>query len=142
VPYGNYKNPSIFDEDHLLIVSSLIANVEFNCQSFEISLEKPQQRDFIYLDPPYAPESNESFVGYTKDGFTKENHVNLFNLCNMLALEQCIEFVMSNANVQLVKDNFLSTCFMIDTIECKRSINSKKPNATCNEVLIRYKTSQ
>ena len=45
-------------------------------------ITKYKQGDFIYLDPPYAPENQKSFVGYTQDGFNLETHNNLFNEIN------------------------------------------------------------
>jgi hypothetical protein len=44
--------------------------------------------------------------------------------------------VMSNADVDLVKNNFREK-YTIETIECKRSINSKNPGAKINEVIVR-----
>jgi DNA adenine methylase len=135
VPYGNYTNPSIIDEDHIMAVSELIAGVKFSVAGFADSLRGVEAGDFVYLDPPYAPETGTSFVGYTADGFTLENHAALFKLCNEMA-GRGVKMAMSNADVPLVKDAFPSPAYQTKIISCKRSINSKKPDAKTNEVLI------
>ena len=132
VPYGNYKNPGILDEAHILSTSELIKDVIFTRASFTESLVRVLPDDFIYLDPPYAPEDTTSFVGYTSDGFNLEAHKTLFNLCGQLQTK----FLMSNASVQLVKDAFPSPKYHTKIISCRRAINSKKPEAKTNEVLI------
>ena len=43
---------------------------------------------------------------------------------------------MSNANVDLVVNNFKEEKYTIEIISCKRSINSKKPASQADEVLI------
>lgn len=135
VPYGNYTNPSIIDEDHIMAVSELIAGVKFSVASFADSLAGVESGDFVYLDPPYAPETDTSFVGYTADGFGADNHNALFKLCNEMA-GRGVKLVMSNADVSLVKDAFPSPTYQTKIISCKRAINSKKPDAKTNEVLI------
>jgi len=133
VPYGHYKNPTIMDSNHIREISRLIQPVIFRDQSFETSLCFPfESGDFIYLDPPYAPESANSFVGYNKTGFSLESHTKLFQLCHSLR----VQFLMSNSNVDLVKDAFQSNRYDIKRIECKRSINSKHPESKTVELLI------
>ena len=44
------------------------------------------------------------------------------------------KFVMSNANVKLVTDNF--TDYTIENIVARRAINSKNPAAVAKEVII------
>lgn len=39
-PFGHYKNPSIYNKNDVLLVSSLLQHVEFSSQSFEKSLER------------------------------------------------------------------------------------------------------
>ena len=132
VPFGHYKSPEIINEEHLEKVSNLIKNVNFMCLDFEKSLKKIKQHDFVYLDPPYVPENATSFVGYTSDGFSLEKHETLFESCKDL------NFVMSNSDVDLVKNSFDDKeKYDIKIISCKRSINSKKPNAKTNEVIIK-----
>lgn len=134
VPFGHYKNPEIINEEHVKIISNLIKNVNFIHSTFEntfdIIKKSYVENDFLYLDPPYAPENEKSFVGYTTKGFNLEQHKLLFTIC------KDYKFLMSNADVKLVKDSFNTPQYKTQTIVCKRSINSKNPESKTNEVLI------
>lgn len=135
VPFGNYKNPSIIDEAHIRRVSVLVKDVIFTCESFDNSLTKVVSGDFVYLDPPYAPETNTSFVAYTSDGFNLDSHTRLFALCAGLK-EKSANMLMSNADVNLVKNAFPPPMYTTKIISCRRAIHSKEPDARTNEVLI------
>jgi len=136
VPYGNYKNPEIINKEHLEEIHNLIQNVIFECCDFTTSLRNTEPNDFVYLDPPYAPEKDTSFVGYTEKGFGIECHNNLFTLIHNLT-EANTKVMLSNADVPLVRDNFTNEKYNISSILCKRSINSKNPGTKANEVIIR-----
>ena len=136
VPYGHYKNPEIINKQHLEEINDLIQNVIFECQDFNTSLTNVEPNDFVYLDPPYAPETSTSFVGYTEKGFNIENHNNLFQLIHKLT-ESDKKIMLSNADVSLVRDNFQNKKYNITSILCKRSINSKNPNSKTKEVIIK-----
>lgn len=136
VPFGNYKNPTIMEETHIRQVSILIKDVNFSCQTYSDVLKLPKAGDFVYLDPPYAPENETSFVGYTAEGFGLENHKDLFKTCDNL-YKVGVNLLMSNAAVPLVTAAFPSSQYETKIIVCKRSINSKNPEAKTNEVLIK-----
>lgn len=134
VPYGNYVNIGIMNEEHIRTVSQLIQRVIFQVRPFMEALEQVRPGDFMYLDPPYAPETGTSFVGYTSEGFGLEQHEALFTRCQALAQMGC-SWLMSNADVPVVRDNFPPP-YITRVLTCRRSINSKKPDAKTNEVLI------
>ena len=137
VPYGHYKNPEIINKEHLKEIHNLIQNVIFECCDFNLSLKNTENNDFVYLDPPYAPETSTSFVGYTEKGFNIENHQNLFRLIHNLT-DNNRKIMLSNADVTLVRENFSDKKkYNILSILCKRSINSKNPDAKTNEVIIK-----
>ena len=132
VPYGHYKKtPTIISKTELNYISDLIKNVEFKDSSFIDSIKNVKEDDFVYLDPPYVPENTKSFVGYVADGFNLETHLLLFNEIKKLGQ---IKFLMSNAKVELVIDNFKS--FKMEDIIVRRAINSKKPDSTTTEVMV------
>lgn len=135
VPYGNYANPSILDEQHIRDISLLIKDVIFTINTFSNALNGITKDDFVYLDPPYAPENNKSFVAYNADGFNLDNHKTLFKLCGEMEAKK-VKMLMSNASVDLVNESFPEPAFKKKIISCRRSINSKKPDARTNEVLI------
>ena len=135
VPYGHYKNPEIINKDHLIEIHDLIKNVIFASSDFDASSSEIVANDFVYLDPPYAPETINSFVSYTKHGFGEGQHAKLFQLCDNLT-DANIQFLMNNSNVQLIKNHFLNVKYNIHTLICKRAINSKNPSAKTSEVII------
>lgn len=133
VPYGHYANPEIINKEHLYQIHHLIQPVVFECCDFRTSLSRVTEGDFVYLDPPYAPETLTSFVGYTEGGFGLEQHEALFQLVRGVP-----KFLLSNADVPLVRSHFEGN-YTIQSILCKRSIHSKNPGAKAKEVLIQRK---
>jgi len=133
VPYGHYKKtPTIISKTDLDYIGDLIKDVEFKPSSFVESIKNIKKGDFVYLDPPYAPETANSFVGYVADGFNLETHKLLFN--EIKNLDDNIKFVMSNAKVELVTENFKK--YNCQDIIARRAINSKKPGSKTTEVII------
>jgi len=132
VPYGHYKTtPVVISLDELLKIQDLIKNVVFKwCDFRDAFTQNVNDGDFIYADPPYAPESVTSFVGYTKDGFVIDDHENLFKLLKY----STIDFVMSNAKVDLVTSSFKD--YRIEDVTARRAINSKDPSSKTMEVLV------
>jgi len=132
VPYGHYKKtPSIISKSDLDYISCLIKDVEFIHSDFKNSIKNIKDGDFVYLDPPYAPINENSFVGYVADGFNLEDHKLLFSEIKKL---NNAKFAMSNAKVNLVTEAFKN--YNCEEIIARRAINSKKPGSTTTEVII------
>ncbi len=133
VPYGHYKTtPTIITEDELNSISELISDVNFICADFTNSIQQAEPNDYLYLDPPYAPETKKSFVGYTADGFDLKTHNNLFNLIK--TLDESIKFTLSNSKVDMVTEAFEN--YNQEDVNARRAINSKKPDSVTTEVII------
>jgi DNA adenine methylase len=132
VPYGNYVSPDIIDEDNIMNVSALIKDVVFTCCSYEEALKNPLT-SFVYLDPPYYPINEKSFVSYNRAGFNQQEHEKLFTLLQKLNQN----WLLSNSKTKFVCESFIG--YPISTINCKRRINSKDPSSTTDEVLISQK---
>lgn len=133
VPFGHYTQPEIVHYNHLLQFSKLIQNVVFINSGFRDSLNPKniKKNDFVYLDPPYYPESKISFVGYTNDGFSQKDHQDLFDTCHAMSNK----FVMSNSFP--VKKFFKDEKYNITIIKAKRAIDPKNPDKITKEVIIR-----
>lgn len=133
VPYGNYVNPGIVDEKNIMEINNLIQDVKFTCGSYNVIVSNISENDFVYLDPPYIPETKTSFTNYNKIGFGKTDHDNLFIACNTM-IGKKINILMSNSDTLIVREHFKN--YNIKTVSCKRSINSKNPSSKTNELLI------
>ena len=134
VPYGHYKRtPTIITKSELDTISELIQEVEFIHSDFTDSIERISDGDFVYLDPPYAPETSKSFVGYVAGGFNLEQHESLFT---SIKNKENVKFLMSNAKVELVVNHFKDKKYTCEDIVARRAIHSKNPGSTTIEVLI------
>ena len=129
------KIPEIITLKYLKDASELLKKVIFESCDFKESFKNIKLGDFVYLDPPYAPENSKSFVGYNEGGFDLECHNDLLKLCNGLT-DKKISFMMSNASVKLIQDSFEITEHYIIEVNARRSINSKNPEAKTKEVII------
>jgi DNA adenine methylase len=137
VPFGNYANPEIYNENNINKLSEAFNkyNVEFFNLDFKEWKDKIKltKNNFVYMDPPYYPENEKSFTKYTSSDFKINDHQEIINMCEFIKNNNDL-FLLSNSDTQFIKDNLKS--FEVKIINCKRTINSKKPNATTNEVLI------
>ena len=136
VPYGHYKKtPTMLNQQELDRIGELIQNVEFRHQDFSEAMKQVVPGDFVYIDPPYAPETSTSFVGYTANGFDISQHETLFK--RIVELENAgVNVTMSNANVEMVQSNFNTDSFMSEDVVAKRAIHSKNPGTKTTELII------
>ena len=93
---GQYKNPLICDSSNLRNVSLALrySNATIKaCDYKEILLENTREGDFIYLDPPYNPESSTAyFTGYTNSGFYDKDQKELAHVFRKLDDRKCRSF--------------------------------------------------
>lgn len=132
-PFGNYKNPTIYDENQLKYLSKMFKKhkIKFKNIGFIYACKYIRKNSLVYFDPPYYKIKNTSFTSYTKEGFDKHEH--LVKLCDKLN-EKGISFIHSNSYCDYNLQNYKQ--YKIQSLMCKRRINSKKPNDQAKEVLI------
>lgn len=124
VPFGNYKNPTICDENNIIKASNILKNAEIICTDYKEILRKySRPDDFIFLDPPYLPISKYSdFKRYTKEQFYEEDHIELAEEVHRLYDIGC-NIVLTNSNHPLVHE--LYSKYQIEIFQTRRNINSK-----------------
>ena len=99
----------------------------------QIAITNIRNEDFVYMDPPYVPINNKSFVNY-QSGVSMMKIIIRYLQCHQFKANQ-ISFVMSNSDTEKVRKEFSN--YDIIQIKCRRAINSKKPESSVNEVIIK-----
>lgn len=132
VPFSNSTRDS-FSRENILEVSRYLQNVDIIYGDFEVLCNRAQERDFIFLDSPYAPLKEDSFVSYTKEGFAKEDHERLANQFRAMTERGCY-CMLTNHNTQFI--NELYQGFNIQVVQVKRLINRNADDRTGEEVII------
>ena len=122
VPKGDYKNPTIVDEENLFKLSSLLPKSKnIRCQEFD-EIKNINKGDLVYFDPPYHPlNQTSSFTSYS-GAFGKDEQTRLRNYFNVLN-EKGVYVILSNSSSPFIKKLYKE--FKIKKIYAKRSINSK-----------------
>ena len=129
VPMGNYKNPTICDEENLRALSELIKNVNFEYGDYKASQKYIKKNTFVYFDPPYRPLNITSgFTSYTKENFDDENQKELALYYKELNNNN-VKVMLSNSNPKNTnkEDSFFENIykgFNINEVYAKRMINA------------------
>jgi DNA adenine methylase len=123
VPFGNYKNPTICDEENLMAASRILQDAEIIAADFEESEQYTSKNCFVYLDPPYRPISTTaSFTSYAKGDFSEADQIRLSEFCGIVN-EKGAKFLLSNS---CPNDNFFRRMyrgFNIEKVKAVRAIN-------------------
>ncbi|WP_228126946.1 DNA adenine methylase [Perlucidibaca piscinae] len=97
VPIGTKKN-ILIDIDSFPHVSNLLSSVEILCCDFEESINKSQDGDFVFIDPPYTVKHNyNGFIKYNESLFKWEDQIRLKNAVDR-ATERGAKVLVLNAN--------------------------------------------
>ena len=102
IPKGDSKKINFNEniKNNFISVSSILSNASIHCGSYENILPPEKdidyKRSFIYLDPPYIPDSKTAdFTDYSKEGFKEADHRKVANIFYQLA-EGGYKVVLSN----------------------------------------------
>jgi len=138
IPFGNYKNPLVCDENNLRKVAKALKNVEIKTQDYKKILKKAKKGDFVYFDPPYHPlNKTSSFTSYTKEVFLKKEQIELKDTFVELHKRGC--FVMlSNSDTSFINKIYSGKKGIhIAKVQAGRMINSQShKRGKINELLV------
>lgn len=134
-PFGKYKNPKICDVDALRLASEALRKAEILCGDYILVLEHyAQPGDFVFLDPPYLPISeNSDFKRYTKEQFYEDDHVELAKMIGTLHERGCY-VILTNSNHPLVHQ--LYEQYKIEVIQTKRHISCHGDTRKGEDVIV------
>jgi len=123
VPYGQYKNPTICDEENLRAVAKALKKARIETRHFASVLDTAKAGDLVYFDPPYHPLSRtSSFTGYDKNGFNEDSQRLLAQVFRDLD-KNGVELLLSNSMTPLIQNLYKG--FVIDKVYANRAVNSR-----------------
>lgn len=123
VPFGDYKNPTICDEEIILAASKVLSDADIAVGDFEERLSTAKRGDVVYCDPPYVPASpTANFTAYSKVGFGLGEHERLRHVAEKL-IARGVHVLLSNSDTPLVRKLYQG--FNLEPVKARRAINSK-----------------
>lgn len=134
VPYNNSVRSS-YERDKILAVSEYMAGSDIKIlnQDFEAVCSLAKQGDFVFMDSPYAPLNEKSFVSYTAAGFGLEDHKRLAKIYRKLDAKGCF-LMLTNHNTPLINELYIG--FKKKTVGVKRIINCDATKRSGEEIII------
>ena len=137
VPFGDYKNPSIFDINTLYRASQMLQGADLRVMTFDKVLDFAGKDDFVYFDPPYIPLSKtSSFTRYSKGEFSINEQNQLSEVFRALDSMGCL-VMLSNSDHSLTRELYRDYDKNIVVVRAKRKINSVgSKRGAINEIVV------
>jgi len=135
VPFGDYKNPLICDEDNLRAASVLLRRADIRCADYlDVLNGEVKSGDFVFLDPPYVPVGEYGdFKRYTKEQFYDEDQAQLATAVRQLAKRGCYS-ILTNSNHPRVHE--LYEGFPIEVHATKRNISCRSKSRIGEDAVV------
>lgn len=106
--YGGQSRRWAITEDDLVQVARSLRKVRLISSDFEAVIDSAQERDFVFLDPPYQPGCRESIINhymYMYHQFTFESHQRLAKALQR-ATERGVRWTMTTSSHEDIKSLF------------------------------------
>lgn len=133
VPFNGKLTGGSFDPEHLREVSAKLKSVDIRCGDYVDVLEEAESGSFAFIDSPYAPLNPTSFVDYTKEGFSYEDHIRLAKAFKDLS-DRGVYCMLTNHDTPLIRELYKD--YKIEVVDVRRSINRNGKDRKGTEVII------
>ena len=137
VPWGQHKNPSIYDKEQIINMSKILNakdedgndKVIICCGQYKDLEKYVDVNTLVYMDPPYRPITKSGFTSYNKGGFNDDAQIELAKFYEKLS-DKGAKVMLSNSDPKNYKedDEFFDDLygkFNVQRVNASRMINSK-----------------
>lgn len=124
VPIWNIRKSDFVQKENILNTSKLLkqTKAEIKLQSFEKVVNKAENWDFVYFDPPYDTlTETANFTSYNKSSFGRDMQTRLAEVYRELDKRWC-KVMLSNHNTPFIRE--LYKWFKFEIVQARRAINS------------------
>jgi DNA adenine methylase len=135
VPWGQLKNPTIYNLQNLLDCSKRLVGTEITNLNYAEAVSEAKSGDIVYFDPPYIPLSaSSSFSKYAKDDFSLKNQIDLKDTIAELS-SKSVKVILSNSDTPETREIF-GGCLNLFQIDAARAISANASSrGTVKEVI-------
>lgn len=103
VPVGT-KSAVSFEDGALEAVSAALAAVEIKCSDFEDTIDRTEEGDFLFVDPPYTANHNlNGFLKYNENIFSWADQQRL-QASVARAIQRGVQVAVTNADHESVRE--------------------------------------
>lgn len=135
VPYGKFRNPSLFDEENIRSCSDRLKNSVITNTNFDRAVSRARKGDLVYFDPPYIPLSDSaSFSAYAKEGFGRDQQELLASTILKLT-HKGVFVLLSNSDTPLTRIIFREVLTMRRILMQRTISSSGSSRAPVYEIL-------
>lgn len=144
VPWGRRENPLAGVADQIRLASRKLngtegedTRAEFDSVDYRSVLSEAAQQDWVFVDPPYVPVSKTAgFVGYTSEGFSDEDQVELRDLVAKAAARG-VHVLLTNSDTPLARELYSGSEFRVREFPVFRAVGaSVQSRANVKELVV------
>jgi DNA adenine methylase len=136
VPKGT-KSKVLMDNDEFASTARALRGAKLFCSDFEPIIEKAQDGDLVYADPPYTVSHNmNGFIKYNEVLFSWDDQTRLRN-CLVRARERGAAVIVSNANHPSIVELYSGIGKMIELSRASVISSKSIGRGLTSEILIR-----